>query len=182
MANTWNRDIRRVHRWGAFLFLIPLALVIVSGLLLQVKKQFTWVQPPTMKGANPKGQPEQNWERIFSVSQSIPEAEIETWADVERLDVRIDKGIVKILAKNRWEIQMDLQSGDVLHSAYRRSDLIESLHDGTFFGEWAKLGIFLPNGIALAILWITGVYLWYLPYRSRRRKKVRRATETERAH
>lgn len=172
---TWNRDIRRLHRWGAIIFFIPLALVVGSGLLLQVKKQVPWVQPPTKKGVAPLTIPKQTWEQIFTAVQGVPEAQINQWSDIDRLDIRVDRGIAKVVSRNRWEVQVDLETGAVLQRAYRRSDLIESLHDGTFFGEWAKLGLFLPNGIVLAILLLTGLYLWYLPIRSRRRKKARAA-------
>lgn len=164
-----------MHRWGAIIFFIPLALVVGSGLLLQVKKQVPWVQPPTKKGAAPAAIPTLTWPQVLAAVQSIPEAQINQWADIDRLDIRVDRGIAKVLSHNRWEVQVDLTTGEVLHSAYRRSDLIESLHDGTFFGDWAKLGLFLPNGIALALLLLTGMYLWYLPIRSRLRKKARAA-------
>ncbi len=169
----WNRNIRRVHRWGAIIFFIPLALVVGSGLLLQVKKQVPWVQPPTKKGAAPSAIPIQTWEQILATVQSVPEAQIHEWSAIDRLDIRVDRGIAKVLSHNRWEVQVDLATGAVLQAAYRRSDLIESLHDGNFFGEGAKLGLFLPNGIALAILLLTGMYLWYLPIRSRLRKSSR---------
>ena len=38
---------RKTHRWGAVLVAVPFLLVLVSGLLLQVKKQVPWVQPAT---------------------------------------------------------------------------------------------------------------------------------------
>jgi uncharacterized iron-regulated membrane protein len=78
---------------------------------------------------------------------------------------------VKVQARNHWELQLDLRDGKMLSSTYRRSDWIESLHDGSFFSEPAKLAIFLPNGIILLGLWFTGCYLWYLPYLARSRKK-----------
>ena len=57
--------------------------------------------------------------------------------------------------------------------AYRRSDLIESLHDGSFFGgDFAKLGVFLPTALVLCVLWGTGIYLFFLPYMVRRRRRA----------
>jgi len=57
-----------------------------------------------------------------------------------------------MLAKNNWEIQIDTQSGTILQQAYRRSDIIESIHDGSWFHDKVKLWIFLPTGIVLLIL------------------------------
>lgn len=175
MAKNWNWWSRKLHRWGALITAIPMLLVIGTGLLLQVKKQVPWVQPATQKGAEKNVVPSQSWENLLEVARGVEQAEIEDWEDVDRLDVRPGKGIVKVQAKNHWELQIDLTSGELLSATYRRSDLIESLHDGSFFADWAKLWIFLPNGLILLGLWLTGLWLWYLPL-SRRRGKTQIAS------
>ncbi len=164
--NKWSR---KLHRLGVLITAIPMLIVIVTGLMLQVKKQVPWVQPPTLKGS--VDQPLVDWSKVLQVCQADPKAAISSWQDVERLDVRPDRGVIKVQARNHWELQLDLRDGKVLSSNYRRSDWIESLHDGSFFSEPAKLAIFLPNGIILLGLWLTGCYLWYLPYLARGRKK-----------
>ncbi|MEL6790673.1 MAG: PepSY domain-containing protein, partial [Pseudomonadota bacterium] len=72
--------------------------------------------------------------------------------------------VAKVISNDRWEVQVDLVSGTVLQTAYRRSDLIESIHDGSFFAKGAKLWVFLPAGIVLFGLWLTGLYLFALPH------------------
>lgn len=171
--NWWSRTL---HRWGALACAVPLLIVIASGLLLQVKKQVPWVQPPTARGETANADPAQTWSDILAVARSVPEAEIEGWADVDRLDVRPDRGLVKVRCRNRWELQIDLETGAVLASTKRRSDLIESLHDGSFFGDPVKLGVFLPSGLLLLVLWFTGAWLWYLPIRNRRINRRRFAS------
>ncbi len=167
-----NRWSRKLHRWGAILIALPLLLVIVSGLLLQVKKQWAWVQPPTLKGTR-SGAPQVPWPAILAAVQTIPAADVRSWDDIERLDVQPGKSLVKVQTRNRWEVQLDLATGEVLSSTYRRSDLIESLHDGSFFGDWSKLTIFLGNGLVLLFLWLSGLYLWWLPRMVRRRKRLK---------
>ncbi|HBE69545.1 MAG TPA: hypothetical protein DDW52_15475 [Planctomycetaceae bacterium] len=171
MAKNWNWWSRKLHRWGALLTAIPLLIVILSGLLLQVKKQVAWVQPPSSKGTQPGSPPGANWEAILAACQSVTETTVDTWDDIDRVDVRPGKGICKVQVKDRWEIQLDLATAEVLSVAYRRSDLIESLHDGSFFADAAKLWVFLPNGLVLLGLWITGAWLWYLPLSKRRAKR-----------
>ncbi len=95
---------------------------------------------------------------------------------MDRLDVRPGRGVVKVRAKNRWEVQIDAVTGEVLQVAYRRSDFIESLHDGSFFGHFTKHWIFLPTAIILFVLWGTGIYLFLLPYLVKRRRARARAT------
>ena len=111
------------------------------------------------------------FDQILTVARTVPEAQIESWADVDRLDVRPGKGMVKVRAENRWEIQIDANTGAVLQVAYRRSDLIESIHDGSFFSEHAKLWVFLPSALVLIGLWITGMVLFFRPYLAKARKR-----------
>ena len=173
MSRNVNWWTRKLHRWGALACAIPTLLVITAGLLLQVKKQVQWVQPETRAGISSNEAPKQDWSNILKIAKSVPAAGVDDWHDIDRLDVRPAKGIVKVRCKNRWEVQIDLSSGKVLSSTYRRSDVIESLHDGSFFSDPVKMAIFLPNGIFLLGLWITGAWLWYLPFRSRRAKSRR---------
>jgi len=170
--NKWSR---RLHRWGAILIVLPLVLVISTGLLLQLKKQVPWIQHPTMRVQN--AEPRISFAQILQIARSAPEARIDTWADIDRLDVRPARGIVKVRAKSGWEIQINLETRDVLQLAYRRSDLIESLHDGSFFGDAARYAVFLPVGIILLGLWLTGVYLWLLPIIAGRAGTIRRARQ-----
>ncbi len=171
MSRSFNSWTRKLHRWGAVICCVPLLLVIVTGLLLQVKKQVSWVQPATIKAGH--SDLVIGWEQILTSAQSDQNAGIQSWDDIDRLDVRPSKGIVKVQAKSRWELQMDLANGKILSSEYRRSDIIESLHDGSFFGDWSKLILFLANGLILLALWFTGAWLWYLPIKVKRSKKKR---------
>jgi hypothetical protein len=82
--------------------------------------------------------------------------------------------VAKVWLRNGWEVQVDLGTGMVLHSAYRRSDLLESIHDGSFFGgDWTKLGIFLPAGLVLLVMWFTGIWMFVFPFLARRRQRKR---------
>jgi uncharacterized iron-regulated membrane protein len=172
MSKSFNFWSRKLHRWGAIAFCAPLLIVILSGILLQLKKHVAWVQPETADAGHNRLQV--SWQSMLEAVAKIPECEVRSWSDVERLDVRPDRGIAKIQCRNRQEVQVDLASGDVLAVNYRRSDLIEMLHDGSIFGEIVKLGVFLPNAIALLFLWFTGLWLWYLPFRVNRKKHKRR--------
>ncbi len=162
---------RKLHRWGAILTALPVGIVVLTGILLQLKKDWDWIQPPTQTSADPRLTA--TFDDLLRAARSAPRAAIRTWDDVARIDVRPGRGIAKIRAKNRWEVQIDTGTGEVLHVAYRRSDWIESIHDGSFFADGAKLWVFLPVGVILFGLWVTGIYLWLLPHlakRARRRK------------
>jgi uncharacterized iron-regulated membrane protein len=162
MVINWNKLNRKIHSWGAIICALPILIVIGSGVLLLLKKEINWVQPTTIKTSSYTST--LSFDTILKTVTAIDQADIKTWADVSRLDVRPNKGVIKVQAKNQWEIQLDYSSGEVLKVAYRRSDFIESLHDGTFFHDVAKLALFLPAAIILFVLWITGIYLFLRPY------------------
>lgn len=162
---------RKIHYWGAIISALPVLIIIGSGIVLMFKKDVAWIQPPTAKAEG--GEPSIGFARILEAASSVPEAGITSWDDIDRLDVRPGKGIIKVRAENRWEIQIDHQSGEVLQVAYRRSDLIESIHDGSFFHDSVKMWIFLPSALILFVLWVTGIYLFFQPMLARRSRLQR---------
>jgi hypothetical protein len=166
--------MRKSHRWAAMLIAFPFLLVIATGILLQLKKEWSWVQPPSQRGQGKT--PAISLQAMLEAARSRPEVGVQTWDDVERLDVQPGRGIAKVQARSRWEVQVDLTTGEVLQSAFRRSDLIESLHDGSWFHESVKLWVFLPVAMVVLGLWATGTYLFFLPYAvrwSRRRHDMK---------
>jgi len=148
-------------------------IMIGTGIILMLKKEVPWIQPPTKRGTST--QLAVSFDRILEAAKTVPQAEIASWDDVDRLDVRPGKGVVKVRGKNRWEIQIDTQTGEVLQVAVRRSDLIESIHDGSYFHDSVKLWVFLPAGVLLAVLVITGFHLFILPDLARRRRRKKEA-------
>ncbi len=160
---------RSLHRWASILVLLPIMIIIGPGIILMLKKEVPWIQPPTKRGTSTRLAV--SFDRILEAAKTVPQAEIASWDDVDRLDVLPGKGVVKVRGKNRWEIQIDTQTGEVLQVAVRRSDLIESIHDGSYFHDSVKLWVFLPAGVLLAILVITGFHLFILPDLARRRAR-----------
>ena len=123
----WNKWTRKTHYWGSFIVLLPVLIIIVTGIFLQLKKDVVWIQPETTTGQI-SNDPSISFEQILDIAKTIKEAEISSWEDIDRLDVRIGKGIVKVRSNNRWEIQIDTHSGEVTQVEYRRSELIEQFY------------------------------------------------------
>jgi len=162
---------RRLHRWGAIAVALPFLVMLGSGLLLQLKKQLDFVQPPEQRGVTSETVTAVSLPDVLARVREIPHVGIQSWADIDRIDVRPSKNMMKVVSLTRWEVQLDLVTAEILQVAYRRSDLIESIHDGSFFHPSAKLAVFLPAGAIVLGLWVTGMYLWILPYLARRRRQ-----------
>jgi uncharacterized iron-regulated membrane protein len=164
----FNLANRKTHYWVAIACALPLAVITASGLLLQLKKHWTWVQPPERRGTGTV--PALSLEDVLAAARTVSHLDVRGWDDVNRIDLRPGRGVAKVWLKNGWEVQVCLGTGAVLQAAYRRSDLIESIHDGSFFGgDAVKLGLFLPAGVALALLWASGLWMFGVTWLGRRR-------------
>ncbi|MEL7198826.1 MAG: PepSY-associated TM helix domain-containing protein [Pseudomonadota bacterium] len=171
----WKKLWRQIHYWLSLAIFLPAGVMFIAGGFLMLKKEVEWIQPSTQRGVVENTIPAASFEAILASARQHPEAGIKEWSDIDRIDLRVDKGIAKLRAKSGWEVQVDTHTAQVLKVAYRRSDLIESIHDGSFFSDEVKLFIFLPAGIILIVMWGTGIYLFLLP-RLAKRKKAKRPT------
>ena len=168
MSVSFRKYSRSIHLWLSLVIFIPVIIVIASGLLLQVKKEFDWIQPPTQKAQNSR--PTLSFDNVLNAVRQVPQANLNDWDDIDRLGVRPAKGIIKVRGKNHWEVQLNAQTGDVLQVAYRRTDTIEAIHDGSWFFDGAKLWLFLPAAILLFVLWVTGIVMLITTLKSKYRK------------
>ena len=166
---------RKVHYWVSFGIALPLGVILITGLLLQMKKNWTWVQPTEIRGTGTA--PQLSLNDVLDRVKTVRDMGVTSWDDVNRLDVRPGRGMVKVWLNNGWEVQVDLGTGHILQTAYRRSDFIEAIHDGSFFaGDWTKLGLFLPAGLCLFLLWLGGLWMWWVPFIAKRRRRHVHAT------
>ena len=162
-----NKKIRQIHYWISPFIIIPVMLIFTTGVLLQLKKQSNWIQPSIDRISSNKPTMLTSY---LDAAKSVPEAEVKSWDDINRIDIRPDKGIAKIRSNNHWEIQIDSKTAEVFSVKYRRSDIIESVHDGSFFTDYVKFGWFLPTGILLIFVSISGIYMFLLPLMLRNKR------------
>ena len=86
---------RRVHYWASFVVALPLLVMIASGLLLQSKKHWTWVQPAELRGTG--SSPVLDFEGVLTAVKQVRAHQVQSWDDVNRLDVRPGRGVVLLL-------------------------------------------------------------------------------------
>jgi uncharacterized iron-regulated membrane protein len=166
------RAFRKWHRLtGAFLFVF-FFMVAVTGLLLGWKKDSGGlILPQTQKGSSQEVATWLPLDSLQHLGKRALKAEFPTYAtDVARLDVRPNKGIVKVLfEEHSIGVQLDGATGATLSVAKRHSDWLENLHDGSLLDNWLGTGGYFKllyttvMGLALLLFTITGFWLWYGP-------------------
>jgi len=170
---------RMIHYWGSFVVVLPLIIMIGAGILLMVKKEVEWIQPSSQKGIEKSAVPMASMQSLFDAAQAVEQAGFTSWDQLQRADLKPGKGIIKFVSATNWEVQIDTHTAEILQIAQRRSDVIESIHDGSYFADWVKLGIFLPAGVILFVLWLTGIYLFVLTeYKKIKKRRNNRLNTT----
>lgn len=171
-----HKLMRDIHYWGAIISALPMVIIIVAGILLMLKKEFDWIQPSSARSTG-AGVPTISVNQLFDAVVADGRLNVQEWQDLDRADIKPGKGIIKFSDNDGMEAQVDLHTGEVLKVAPRRSDVIEAIHDGSYFADWMKLYVFLPIGVFLLGLWITGLYLFirteYKKAQSRKSKRAR---------
>ena len=164
---------RKYHYFMGFIVLVPWLIVVTSGLILQVRYEFPWIMPQLQKGS--EGAPTLQFTDALNTAKLIPQIGVSDWNDVWRIYVYPNQGVVSIRTKNRWQIQLDAQTGELLDLAVRRTDLLEDIHEGRWMG--ANLWLFLPVHVLSVFLWLFGVTLWLeLTFSSKPRKVDKRSS------
>lgn len=161
------RVLRKVHYWTSLPLFFTIFVIAVTGSLLALKKDFPGLQPPTLTGSRPGDLQRPLSDIVAAAAKSAGEPA----ARVDRIDVRPGDGIAKVVFHSRTEIQVDLATAQPLQTGYRTSDFIETIHDFSWMGGWAKYIFSFGSGLALIGMAATGSYMFLLPMLVRRRKR-----------
>lgn len=161
--------MRRMHTWGAWLVAVPAGVVFLTGVLLLVRSELAWMQKPAMKGARPGASI--SFDEVLALAKSVPEAEVDDLNAIKQVRLLPSRGIFQVRVANGYELQIDAHTGELLASGLRGSSIVIALHDGTFFSKGVSYAVFLPTGILLIVLWLTGAYLAVKGRKPRRRAK-----------
>ena len=182
---SWYRFFWQAHKWVGLTVAAFLLLIAVTGFLLLLKKEFTWIQPPTQEGAPAPGGSALAFVPLFDAwtrVRAVDHPDFQHADDIDRIDVRPGKRVYKFRSKhNHTEIQVDAVSGRVLGVDTRTSDWLETLHDGSWIGKpvhdyWMPL-----VAIGVAFLSLSGVWLWIRPFLRRRARRRKQAALGHRA-
>lgn len=175
-----TRTYRSIHRIiGTYPFIF-FFIVSTTGLLLGWKKHSGGlILPKTERGTSFDMKTWLSYDSLNSLAvQALRDSSPTLSSEIDRIDARPDKGIVKFVFKNHYtEIQLDCATGKTLAINQRTSDIIEQIHDGSILdfafktsSGQIKLGYTTITGLSLLLLTITGFFLWVNPIRIRRQK------------
>lgn len=169
------RVTRPYHRYIGVILSLFIVLSSVTGILLSWKKQVHWLQPTEQIKQTIS---DSDWLSISDLKQIADKAlsdQVEIPVFLERMDVRITKGFVKMRYQpENWEVQINGKTGDILSIAQRNADWIEQLHDGSIISENYKLISLSLLGLGLLFLSLSGLWLWIGPSLVKKRCKEKR--------
>ena len=165
----WN-----THKWTGICLALILGTTAVTGFMLLLKKRVSWIQPPTLTGA--PGGPDDfiTLQRLFDIVREQNHPDFRSPGDIDRIDFRPGDRVFKVQSSHhRAEIQVCAVTGEVMGVAWRRSDLLEDIHDGSFWAMWWHDWIMPVVALALLVSIGSGVWLWVEPMLRRRRRQSR---------
>jgi len=177
----FTRLYRKLHRNVGIIFIGFFLLISISGFLLGLKDELG-LKPET-KSTNSINL--SSWisiQSLDSIARTFASGELKIDPEIDRIDIRPDKGIAKILFKNNFqELQLDLESGEILSVEKRADNFIERLHDGSiidfYFTENNISTITYVSIISLSLVFMiySGYLLWANPSKIKRNKKGKRS-------
>lgn len=159
------------HLWFGVLFTVVLAVIAVTGILLNHKRGLGLMPdvPHEVTAPFAASLPLDSLAVLaLSAARDVPGLIDQTGTDpvkaIDRMDVRPRNGFVKIRLRDRasTEFTVDLANGAILHAGKRGDVFLEKLHSGeTFGGNWILLSD--AGAIALLITLVSGYWLWLAP-------------------
>ncbi len=163
----WN-----AHRWTGIVVAAVVVTSSLTGFLLLLKKRVDWIQPPTLQGAAGGAEDIITMQELLEVVHTQDNPDFRTLADIERIDFRPDERVFKVISKHHHsELQVCAVTGRVMSTGRRRSDLLEDVHDGSFWAGWWHDWVMPLFGVGLVFMTASGLWLWIEPTGRRRKRR-----------
>ena len=103
--------MRLIHKWSGLILAPFLVFLTLTGIFLLVRDSVSWIQPQTERGSA-KFQPTLPLELMLAEARlHKADTKVESWKDIQMLDLRPSAGIIKIRPWNEKEIQVDAKTG-----------------------------------------------------------------------
>lgn len=163
---------RKTHKWAGILLSVVFLNSALTGILLLEKKKYVWIQPPTLTGSQGKAEDFISTRNLVEIVLSQDSTSFRSLEDIDRIDFRPGKRVFKVLSKHNYaEIQVDAVTGEILSTAWRPSDMLEDMHDGSYYADWLHATLMPVAGGGLLLLTVSGLYLWLAAWLRKRRQQ-----------
>lgn len=175
----WWRQAHKVVGIGAAFFLLVMA---VTGFLLSLKGEIPWMRPPVGKAEKVESLAEVvSVDVVTQAAISAGRPDLRTADDIDRIDYRPGKNIFKVIsARGYSEVQVDGKTGEVVAVGNRNDQLVEDIHDLSFFDERLRTTVSPVIALALAMMALSGVVIWTVPILRRRKHAQSGGTQGKR--
>jgi uncharacterized iron-regulated membrane protein len=145
---------RTWHAYVGLVAALPLLVIVVTGLILQLRNQFEGIQPKTVTIKLVEGKSALSMEEVLA---KFPQG------NVEQIIYRPRKGNYSVRLKDGSEVQMHPQTGEVVKDSPRRSGFLIDIHQGSWLGPLGQYVVHFGAGLSLIFLLFSGVLLF--PFR-----------------
>lgn len=156
---------RALHRWIGFFASLFLAVISVTGFFLAMKDRFAFMRPPVQEAAKlERAQDILPVAQVLQIAYDAGHPELSEIKEVDRVDYRPKDNVFKVVSKDGYrEIQVDGTEGKIVSNAFRNDQLMEDIHDMSFFSDLMH-GYLLPVvAVCLCTLSISGIIIFLVP-------------------
>ncbi len=173
--------LRSIHKTVGLVACLFLLMLSISGFLLAIKAQVSWVRPETKSGGEVALSDMVSMQQVADAAFSAGFAELKSVGDIDRLEFHADKRIFKVISSKGYrEVQVDGATGEVLSTGQRNDQLLEDLHDLSFFADGLHTWGLPAVAIGLFLLSVTGIIMYTIPVLRRAKfKREQRAKESK---
>lgn len=156
---------RSLHRWIGFISSLFLAVISVTGFFLAMKGQFAFMRPPVQEASKvERAEDILPMSKVLEFAFAAGHPELSELKEVDRVDYRPKDNVFKVVSKDGYrEVQVDGGNGKIVSDAFRNDQLMEDIHDMSFFADVAH-GYLLPAvAVGLCFLSISGIIIFLTP-------------------
>ena len=166
-----------LHRWIGVGVGVVLLVTAATGFLLLKKKDWEWIQPPVTVGEPGPASSLKPLQDVYAAVFALGLPEFRDEADVARIDFRPSQGVHKVTSKRgNLEVQVCATTLRTSEPRHRASDLLEQIHDGSWFGSAMHAFVSPAAALALLFLSLSGYWMWLWPKWQRRKSRAMEAT------
>lgn len=173
-----TRQTRSLHKKIGIILMVLVLLISISGLLLGIKDEIG-LKPQTESATQIDSDQWISIKRIDSIAKVYAQEQLHLDSQIDRIDIRPSKGIAKILYKKHFtELQIDIQTAEMVSVSTRADHFIERLHDGSiidfYFSDTNASKIIYTTLVSLGLVFmsISGYLLWRNPKKIKRKKRA----------